>query len=164
MKKTCSKPLFLKSGFTLIELLVTITMMAILFTFGVAQFLRFARHQELAQSAQELKTNLRFTQNKASAGEKPTACVDVALVGHKLVFDDNKNYRIVAVCGGSEVEIKTGLSLRNDVTLSSGNEVFFKVLAQGVEEAETFTLHHAHGSEWAVTVTRAGEIISEEIE
>lgn len=156
MKKNCL-------GFTLIELLVTISIIGILFTISLAKYNEFNRRQILVQAANELKSNLRLAQSKALGAEKPAGC-DV-LFGHKLEFlANNRDYKIVAVCSGSEVDVKTGLTLGPNVTKVSGSSsILFKVLAQGVETAETFTLRFSGGEGMDVTVTEVGEIYSGEI-
>ncbi|HUS59772.1 MAG TPA: type II secretion system protein [Nevskiaceae bacterium] len=152
MKKTAR-------GFTLIELLVTMSIIGILFGIGFAKYNEFNRRQILAQAAQELKNNLRFAQAKALAGEKPSGCGSTSLSGHRLKFAvDNKNYKIVAVCG-SEVDVKTGLSLGLNVSKVSGpSSILFKVLAQGVEGAGIITLRFSGVDDETVTVTKTGDI------
>ena len=124
-EKTCS-------GFTLIELLVTITIITLLFSIGVAQYNKFNRRQILVKAKDELVSNLRLTQSKSLAAEKPSGCTDT-LTGHKIKFINNQNYKIVAVCG-NEIDLKTDIVLPTGVTKQAGsNEVFFKVLNRGVE-------------------------------
>lgn len=120
-------------GYTLIELLIVITLIALLFTLGMAQYNQFNRRQILVKARDELVSNLRLAQSKSLAGEKPDACGDETLAGHKLKFIDNQKYKIVAVCG-DEIDIKTGLSLPGEITKQSGpNEIFFKSLSQGTD-------------------------------
>jgi prepilin-type N-terminal cleavage/methylation domain-containing protein len=146
-------------GFTLIELLIVISIIGLLFSFGLAQYVQFNRQQMLTQSAQELKNNLRYAQSKAMAGEKPTVCGANALEGYKLVFIDSQKYEIVAVCNGDFV-VKTDLSLKTNVVLDSGpNPILFKVLAQGVLSPGEFVLNYSGttNSE-SITVSETGEI------
>jgi len=152
MKRNCP-------GFTLIELLLIFSLMSLLFSLGVAQYNRFNRRQALNKAKDELISNLRLAQGKSLAAEKPADCTDT-LTGHKLVFinGNNQDYKIVAVCG-NEPELKTGMSLPEDV-VKQGNptqEVFFKALSQGVETETTFTLS-GFGETRVITVTTAGEI------
>lgn len=145
-------------GFTLIELLITISIIGILFSFGVVKYGQFNRRQALIQAAQELKSNLHLAQGKALAGEKPAGCGATPLSGHKLKFVDSRNYKIVAACG-AEVDVKTGLTLGPNITKVSGpSSILFKVLAQGVEGAGTITLRFAGVGDETVTVTETGEI------
>ena len=152
MKKICP-------GFTLIELLLVISITGILFSLGVSQYMKFNRQQMLSQSAQELKNNLRYAQSKAMAGEKPEGCGNQSLEGYKLVFPDDQNYKIVAVCN-ADIDVRTGLSLRKNVVKISGpDQIRFKVLAQGVIDFGTIVLQYSDiGNTEPVTVTEAGEI------
>ncbi len=153
MKKNCP-------GYTLIELLIVITLITLLFTLGMAQYNQFNRRQILTKAKDELISNLRLAQGKSLAGEKPNACGDEILTGHKLKFVNNQNYKIVAVCDG-EVDLKTEISLSTGVTKQSGpNEVFFKGLSQGtdiVNQVE-IVLEDSSGETKTITITSTGEI------
>lgn len=150
MKKNCL-------GFTLIELLIAISIIGIIFTVGLARYNQFNRRQILVQAARELKSNLRLAQSKALAGEKPTGC-DV-LSGHKLEFlGNNRDYKIVAVCG-SDIDVKTGLTLGPSITKTGPSSVLFKILTQGAEAKVLFTLSIPGVDDVVVvTVTEGGEI------
>lgn len=148
MRKSCS-------GFTVVELLIILSLIALLFTLGVAQYNRFNRSQSLNRAKDELISNLRLAQGKAMAGEKPDACTE-ALSGHKLKFTDNQNYKIVAVCG-EEIEVKA-IALPDGVEKKSGTaEIFFRVLNQGIESDVSLTLAD-FDEEKTITVNTAGEI------
>jgi len=163
MKKDCSKNLLLKSprlssnlGFTIVELLIILSLIALLFTLGMAQYNRFNRSQCLNRAKDELISNLRLAQGKAMAAEKPSSCTET-LSGHKLKFTDNQNYKIVAVCG-EEIDIKTDVAFPDGVIKQAGpNEIFFKVLNQGIESDVTLTLS-GFGETKTITVNTAGEI------
>lgn len=149
-------------GFTLIELLVTMSIIGILFSIGIAKYNEFNRRQILAQTAQELKNNLRFAQDKALAGEKPSGwCADPEhLRGYQLKFDSTGgSYLIEAICSvGSPKQVKT-ITLPEPVDGPSGTSVLFKVLAQGVDEPASFTLNFSGISDSeTVTVTKEGKI------
>ena len=154
MKRVCP-------GFTLIELLIVISIIGLLFSFGLAQYMQFNRQQMLTQSAQELKNNLRYAQSKAMAGEKPAACGARALEGYKLVFISNKSYKIVAVCN-VDINVRTNFFLRKNVELDSASfpiQIQFKVLAQGVIGFRSLVLRHSvTNNTETVTVTESGEI------
>lgn len=155
MKKSCP-------GFTLIELLVAMSIVGILFSLGVAKYQQFNRRQILVQAAQELKSNLRLAQDKALAGEKPSGwCsgADEALKGYRLYFSSDKNYKTEAVCSNSDVSPNTvkSVNLLGNVTGPSGEDVLFKVLAQGVDAAASFTLS-GFGETQTITVSVTGEI------
>ena len=149
MKKSCS-------GFTLIELLIILSLITLLFSLGIVQYNRFNRSQILVKAKNELISNLRLAQGKASAGEKPASCIE-ALSGHKLKFINNQNYKIVAVCN-EEIDIKTDVALPVGVIKQSGpNEIFFRVLSQGIESDVTLVLS-GFGETKTITVNTAGEI------
>jgi prepilin-type N-terminal cleavage/methylation domain-containing protein len=149
-----------KIGFTLIELLVTMSIIGILLGIGIAKYNEFNRRQILAQAAQELRSNLRFAQDKALAGEKPTGwCTTGSLRGYQVSFDAaGENYLIEAICSvGSPRQVKS-VSLPDPVDGPNGTSVLFKVLAQGVADAASFTLTFPDVDSETVTVTATGDI------
>ena len=144
-------------GFTLIELLVVASILIILSGIGIASYNQFNRRKILDKATQELKSNLRLTQGKALAGEKPVGCT--GLLGHKLIFTTNQNYKIVAVCGSGEIPIKTDLALDQNVfKIGEPDEIFFKGLASGVENEGTITLSFPDVGQTTITVTATGGI------
>lgn len=151
-----------KFGFTLIELLIVIAIIGIMTGIGVARYLEFNKNQTVKSAALNLKNDLRQTQEKAMAGEKPAGCdVNHPLLGHKLVFTDTHNYKIVAVCQGmADVDVMTGLSLGTNVTVTGTPSVMFKVLGQGVASAQTFCLN-GFSKIYKLSVTTTGEIKDE---
>jgi len=154
MKKNCP-------GYTLIELLIVITLITLLFTLGVAQYNKFNRRQILVKARDELISNLRLAQAKSLAGEKPDACGDEILTGHKLkFFPDKQGYKIVAVCN-DEIDVKTGISLPTGITRKSGPAtVFFKGLSQGtdIDGQANIVLEDSNGDTSTVMITGTGEI------
>lgn len=149
MKKFCS-------GFSLIELLVTITIITLVFSIGLTQYNRFNRRQILIKAKDQLISDLRLTQSKALSGEKPSDCGVDPLSGHKLEFISNSDYQITAVCD-SDVVVRSGLSLAEGVEQSGDDEVFFKVLSQGVEVTAQITLS-GFGETQIVDISDVGEI------
>ncbi len=142
MKKNCSKnPSFnspsLSSnlGFSLIELLFVFSLIALLFSLGMAQYNRFNRSQTLTKAKDELVSNLRLAQSKAMVAEKPFECGEEDLEGHRLEFINNHSYRIVAVCDCIDCpEVKAAVDFPANVAKQSGpEEIFFRVLNRGVE-------------------------------
>src|SRR3990167_10709224 len=57
-------------GFTLIELLIVISIFGLTASLITASYLTFERNQRLKAAAQKIKTDVRFTQNKALTGDK----------------------------------------------------------------------------------------------
>ena len=155
--KTCSKPLSSKFGFTLIELLVVFSIIALLFTIGMAAYQEFNRGQIVVQAAQELKENLRLTQGKSLAAEKPGTCTGT-LQGWQVSFSgDGKSYSLKAICP-NEVDFRT-IFFPGDLEKTGGPDyVLFKVLSQGVESGGTITITGFGAKTATVTVTPSGEI------
>lgn len=57
-----------KSGFTLIELLLVITIISIITVGVIPEFSTYIRNQNLKQGQEQIKSDLRSTQNKALTG------------------------------------------------------------------------------------------------
>ncbi|MGB9911059.1 MAG: pilus assembly FimT family protein [Microgenomates group bacterium] len=134
------KNLFLNFGFTLIELLVVISLIGILFGFGVAQYVQFNRRQVVEQTALDLKNNLRLAQTQALGGNKPVGCS--FLLGYKVVFfqgsvENNTpdGYLIKAICSEGEIGEKrfTFPLVVRFSPLPSPPSVVFKVLGHGTD-------------------------------
>ncbi len=157
MKKICPKTF----AFTLIELLVVVSIIGILFGVGISAYNQFNRRQILVQAAKTLKGDLRLAQSMALAGEKP---VDSAgqplctgsLTDYQVSFTEN-TYDISAICPNT-VLVKS-VSLPQNVTFSPvPTPILFKVLAQGVNGAQTINLTAFGGTPQTVTVTSSGDI------
>lgn len=168
MKKACpgftaaGKLFYNLSGFTLIELLVVASISSILFGLSLAGYRQFSRRQILNQAVQDLKSNLRFAQDKASAGEKLVGWCSAAgesLRGYRLIFVTDALYQIEAVCSSDDINVAKSVELPNSVSGIAGESVLFKVLGLGIDDAGdmSFTLSRG-GSTVTVTVTRTGEI------
>lgn len=93
-------------GFTLIELLIVIAVISILATIGVPVFTTFNKNQTLKNAASELKSNLRFAQNKAVSGDK-SGCSGT-LVGWYATFTSTganaTSYNLTSRCKISGTE------------------------------------------------------------
>jgi len=154
MKKSCS-------GFTLVELLVTLSIIALLFSLGLTQYNRFNRRQILIRAKDNLITELRLAQTKASASEKPSDCGAAPLLGHKLEFTSNRDYQIAAVCDGTSVVVKGDMFLPLGIVKESGpDEILFKVLSQGVDISgeQDIVITDDLGQSQTITVNSVGEI------
>ena len=125
-------------GFTLIELLVVIALFGLTSTLITVSYLTFERNQRVKKAAQALKSDLRFAQNKALAGDKGVAnsgndCTDLAqccpatstLIGWYVTFDTNQSstYSYAGVCeaaGGAETSFGAkAVTFPSGVTLDS---------------------------------------------
>ena len=114
-----------RRGFTIIELLVVISLLGITTTLVSAAYLSFERRERVKTAALDLKSNLRFAQNKALTGDKgiPGSGEECAygntLVGWFVRLDTTgSSYEIVGTCQsspGAETEF-----FRNTVRLPKG--------------------------------------------
>ncbi|MFV1917387.1 MAG: Tfp pilus assembly protein FimT/FimU [Patescibacteria group bacterium] len=104
-------------GFTLIELLIVMATMALLFSFGFANYRGFARRQMVQSAARQIKADIRLAQTQALSGVKPTGCV--GLNGYNFDPDlINQSYEIIPNCiSGSPGAIKT-VSLPSDIAMN----------------------------------------------
>lgn len=144
-------------GFTLVELLIVSTIMGILFSVGLAGYNNFNRRRIVREAALELLNNLRFAQEKALNGEKPSGCS--LLNGWKLEFISG-GYQIKAACTNGEFGTKD-FSFSSGVSKTSGPSSFlFKVLAHGVKDGGEILLS-GFGKNYKVKVTKSGEISDE---
>lgn len=102
-------------GYTLIELLIVIAIFGITISIVTASYLTFERNQRFKNAASQLKTDLRFTQNKALTGDKSQArCLlpGSVLVGWYVAVQygvSANSYSIYSDCG----------TLNSDGTVSS---------------------------------------------
>jgi len=156
-------------GFTLIELLVISSIVGLLLTVGVANYNNFNRKRILKEAALNLETNLRYAQEKALSGEKPSICTKAeALDGWKLKFTSDQTYEILPLCAGVEENgAKKSYQFNSSVSKTSGPDSFlFKVLAQGVDYSgndEDAIMLSAFSGKWKykIKITKSGEISDE---
>lgn len=148
--------------------------MAILFGLGVAKYTEFNRRQTVVQAANELKANLRLTQDKALSAEKDcraTKCGgsddlcgneadEEALDGWYLAFTGS-SYQIYGQCEGiifPDSPKTVDLTSKGVLITPSVNPIHFYPLGLGgVEEAATINLSNGSTTQ-TVTVNKAGEI------
>jgi len=154
-----------KQGFSLIELLVAVSITGVLFAGGLAAYKGIGARQLIKDAGASLQSSLRLYQQKALAGEKPQECAgDDKLLGYKVSYvnDEKKNsYLVEAVC---ELAKPAGLviSLPEGVEFKSAfvpEVIFFQVLSNHVEGAQTITLTTTDGStSYQVRVDQSGLI------
>ena len=159
MKKTCSKTSFPIHGFTLIELLIAISITAILFSIGVAQYIKFNRQQILNQAVLELKTNLTQARNMALAGKKTCSGT---FDGILVEFSSEDSYTLKSSCDDktNTVDIEY-YEFSQGVTRTAGpTDILFKFITGGtdLDSDETIRLTDSGGNTGRVKVAPSGKI------
>lgn len=155
----------MRKGFTLIELLVIATMIGLILTIGLAGYNRFNRQRIVRETALNLLNNLRYAQEKALSGEKPTEDCTV-LNGYQVSFFSGK-YEIQAKCSPEGLAgKKKEFPLESVDFVSLPDNLVFKVLAHGVEGVNPLsgkTEINLEGFDWTykIKVTKTGEISDE---
>ena len=149
-----SKFLFaLRKGYTLIELLIVIAIFGITISIVTASYLTFERSQRFKNAATQLKSDIRYAQNKALTGDKSQpACLasNKVLVGWYVSLSPEAGasggYSIYSDCQNSDNMQETvealapnPRTLPRDVTIcdvtdsgiskSSGISVFFQTIS-----------------------------------
>ena len=159
----------MKPGFTLLEVLVAATIIAVLSGVSLVGYNRFQERQQLVAAKEQLRNDLRLTQQKALAGEKPAgwcAASGQTLAGWRLEFiTPPTTYEIKAVCSdGSVSQPDKTVILSGSAVKSAGNDyVDFVPLTGSVASDASFTLQTTTASgNWQamVNVTSAGLIES----
>ena len=162
----------MKPGFTLLEVLVAATIIAVLSGVSLVGYNRFQERQQLAAARDQLRNDLRLTQQKALAGEKPAgwcAASGQTLAGWRLEFiTPPTTYEIKAVCSdGSVSQPDKTVILSGNAAKSAGNDyVDFVPLTGAATATASFTLQtNAASGNWraTVSVTDSGLIESSDI-
>ena len=154
-------------GFTLIELMVVITISALLVGGGLAAYTNFNERQVMLAAGQALYNDLRFTQGKATASEKPEACgagqpQEGVLERYELVFTSGNEYEINAWCGGQQVQLNLIRTLPKGIAIKSQEGVSFYILGKGAER-KTFVIE-GFSREYSIEVFDTGEIADYEFD
>ena len=153
------------SAFTLIELLVGISIIAIVFSIGVANYRDFARRESLNGIVKQIKGDLRTAQQLALSGKKPTSSSCDILNTYTFSLSGSSSYKIVTKCTSnsgvtSTVDYKI-VNLDSNITISSPlSSIDFKVLGQGTNLSATnvITLTHVGGSQSTISVGVGGDV------
>jgi len=170
MKKTCpiTRPNFkeillgsrVNPGFTLIELLITVSIISIIFSLGLAQYMKFNRQQILDQAVLELKTNLANAQNMALSGKKQ--CTSGGFDGILVEAINDKGYKISSSCdkGADKVVIGEYQFPQGVIRQGELTPILFKPLTGGTNLVadQTITLSLGMGMTGGVEVAREGKI------
>ncbi|MBI3341703.1 prepilin-type N-terminal cleavage/methylation domain-containing protein [Candidatus Curtissbacteria bacterium] len=114
-------------GYSLIELLIVISIFGITVSLVTASYLSFERNQKFKNAALQLKSDIRYMQNKALTGDKSLAgCIDSqsALIGWYLNVSTGaaSGYSLFSDClgGGNETSNllnNAAISLPRGVTI-----------------------------------------------
>ncbi|HUV43038.1 MAG TPA: hypothetical protein VMY36_04030 [Patescibacteria group bacterium] len=158
MKRACSKSSVF--GFTLVELLVMISILAILFSIGLAQYMKFNRQQVLGQAVLGLKNNLAYAREMALSGKKDCEGVFDGI----LVRFGDAEYSLYSSCNNKTALILITTYKIEQVSLGSyPDEILFKSFTGGTDLSEDETIVLVAGSGGAgntagVLVTPAGKL------
>ncbi len=94
-------------GFTLIEVFLVTTILSVVTIFTFASFNSVSQIQFLQEGVNEVKSNLRFVQNQAINGVKPSSCTGT-LKYYEVIFDTTLNYyRARISCTSGDIDYKT---------------------------------------------------------
>lgn len=123
-----------KPGYTLVEILIGLTILAIVFSMGVASYREFSRRQELNGYIKKAISDIRLIQQKALSGQKPDAGLGSCsrLDAYSFVTNGGSSYSIVANCVGGNVTIKS-VDLGNITVSATTANTRFKVLGLGTD-------------------------------
>jgi len=159
----------MKPGFTLLEVLVAATVISLLSGISLVGYNRFQERQQLVAAKEQLRNDLRQTQQKALSGEKPAGwCTGSGktLSYWRLQFVGPTTYEIKSICSdGSAATDKTVILSGNAVKSGGGDQADFAPLTGAAADA-AFTLQTITASgTWqaTVSVTAAGLIGSSDI-
>lgn len=126
-------------AYTLIEVLVTLTIVALLFSVGYANFRAFTQRQAVLNTVKTIQGDLRLAQQIALSGQKPddVSCNSPALLnGYNFTILTSSSYEIRASCtGGNVTQAFKTVTLPDNVSIASPfpspNPILFKVLGTG---------------------------------
>lgn len=149
-------------AFTFIEVLVAISIMAILFTLGVANFRGMQRSKSLDAVKSQIVADLRQAQQFAQGVKRPDDCLgDLVSISLGKIVSSN-SYEIYAYCSDSgKHNIETPINIPSGYTISfnPANPVQFLPVGQGVVETIVITVTSAGtGENVTITVGGGGEI------
>lgn len=157
-------PLALLNGYTIIELLIVISIMVLLFSFTFTSYRSYQKRQLLESAVRQVTSDLRLAQEYAISGKKPSPspCDNAVLQSYSFQRESSTQYRLQAVCGSSQVDVKGPVELPSGVQMSfsSGDTLSFNVLGRGATPAQTITLSLPSGgaSTRQIQVKTSGEI------
>jgi len=147
-------------GFTLIELMVVIGVTLLLVGGGLAAYNQFNNRQLVKRAGGAVTDLLRLAQTKALTGDKPSigACSSETLWGYQVRVG-GQQFILEAVCGTTAVDVSKTYAVTSGVTVGSGSQVMFKVLAQGAAP-ETFCFT-GYDLNYRVRILGSGEVVED---
>ena len=139
------------AGFTLIELIVAFTIISILSVISFAAYVSFSRNQAVGNEANQLVSVLNLAKSKVQSQVKPSSCttsldplVNRTLTEYGVVIEQaNNQYKLVAVCGGSLINIPIEGSssiyhkIPSPITVDANYTISFNVLSGVVSPTPT---------------------------
>jgi prepilin-type N-terminal cleavage/methylation domain-containing protein len=157
-------------GYTLLEVLVVVAIVAVLFGVGIAAYSRFDRVRKVEQAALTFGMDLRKTQKKADAGEKPIgSCTSgEVLDGYYIFANVGNNYADESyVCSGA-TSFHQQLDLINGANFATSIlEVTFQTIGRGVKVAsghdQTIISDANSSAQYKVSVDPGGAITVERV-
>lgn len=131
-------PVNAKRGFSLIELMVVVSLFGIAASLITASYLTFERNQRVKGAAEQIKSDLRLVENKATSGDKgplsgnpiDTVCPKASILGGWYLYLNNSSglntsYKFGGNCvtGSSEVVfLEKTINLPSDTKI---NRIFY---------------------------------------
>ncbi len=148
------------SAYTLIEILVVLAILSLFLGMGYTNLRDYQRRQLVVGSAREVEGALRYAEEMALAGAKPSACASETLDGISFNTTGSASFTIRAECGVQKIDLRvknlpTGISLNAP---NPGQATLFHVLAKGVTNPKTFCVCDNYGNKAAISVSSSGEI------
>jgi prepilin-type N-terminal cleavage/methylation domain-containing protein len=155
------------SGFTMIELLLVIAIMAGIFSAGIVNYRDFSRRQQLQSASRMIKADLRLTQERALAQEKPAGCQ--TLYGFRFSRLASNRYSVARTCINSGTMVTTNIKivdLSSDFSINSftPSPIYFLLLGKGTNiptgavQPIIVITQLSTGNTTGITVTSTGEI------
>lgn len=158
-----------RRGFTLLEVLVAATIISLLSGISLVGYNRFQERQQLNAAKEQLRNDLRLTQQKALAGEKPAgwcAAAGQTLTAWRLAFISATVYEIRGICSTDvAVTDKSVVLTGNASKISGADQIDFAPLTGAAADISFTLLATTASGNWraTVSVTSAGLIESSNI-
>jgi len=118
-----------KQGFTLIEIIVSLSIMAILGTFGLARYNTFNQQQKLKNEAKKFVVVLELAKKKAVASDLYQDCNNFN--GYRVTLTAN-NYSLNFVCNSTNQLIQNYTFDTNITTTVGTGNFFFPPMGAGM--------------------------------